>query len=461
MLHKENIVKLAVKRAIGMTVACAFIAACGPTATWAADAAAGKAVYGAWCKSCHGVDGEGNPAIAQALKVEMKPLSSSSVDVKQVITNGQGKMKPIPSSRVVGADLANLVAYVESLRELHNSTARAPASTSRQPPSTSANVWMTTRDGKCQLYLPAEAARQHSVEWSGACVGGKASGIGTLRWYQKEDDELYYIEEIEPDMGISFVEGVIHADFDPSTIKYSIEGCTRESFPRVQIKVPTTLDLAFKEMYIPIMKEAEKFAAKVCPLDRRPRGATLYQMQFWFEGGDLDGQYMVCKNDEPTELSCLSTLYNPALKRQLSRSNRVLEPIRAARKKAQEGAAARELELKTEAFFKRVGSRQTVNLGVVCQNPFAYVGKIIIFPLSGTWTWNATSATSAFIDTFACPFNATGIPSAALTPAFSTKKVLAVKVVGKPQGVMLVQYVYHEQCLLAECKDFPGIGAAR
>jgi mono/diheme cytochrome c family protein len=92
-----------------------IIAALTATSAWAADATAGKAVYAAKCKNCHGADGEGNPAIAKAKKVEMKPLSSSAADVKDVITKGQGKMTAMSS--VTGADLDNVVAYVKSLKK--------------------------------------------------------------------------------------------------------------------------------------------------------------------------------------------------------------------------------------------------------------------------------------------------------------------------------------------------------
>ena len=85
------------------------------TSAFGADAVAGKAVYATKCKSCHGADGEGNPAIAKALKVELKPLSSTTVDVKEVIVSGQGKMKPMPA--VAGADLDNVVAYVKTLKK--------------------------------------------------------------------------------------------------------------------------------------------------------------------------------------------------------------------------------------------------------------------------------------------------------------------------------------------------------
>jgi mono/diheme cytochrome c family protein len=99
---------------IGFAIACMILAVCS-TGAWAADAAAGKAVYATKCRSCHGANGEGNPSMAKALKVELKPLSETSSDVKKVITDGQGKMKPVAS--VTGADLDNVVAFVQSLKK--------------------------------------------------------------------------------------------------------------------------------------------------------------------------------------------------------------------------------------------------------------------------------------------------------------------------------------------------------
>jgi mono/diheme cytochrome c family protein len=86
----------------------------------AADAAAGKAAYDKSCKSCHGADGAPNPAIAKMMKVEMKDLKSpeikamSDADIKKIIAEGKGKMKPIAA--VAGADADNVVAYIRSLK---------------------------------------------------------------------------------------------------------------------------------------------------------------------------------------------------------------------------------------------------------------------------------------------------------------------------------------------------------
>jgi len=102
------------RKVIGIAITCAVVALC-TSGAWAADADAGKAVYTAKCKACHGADGAGNPVMAKTLKAEMKPLSASTADVKTVITTGQGKMHAITS--VTGADLDNVVAYVKTFKK--------------------------------------------------------------------------------------------------------------------------------------------------------------------------------------------------------------------------------------------------------------------------------------------------------------------------------------------------------
>jgi mono/diheme cytochrome c family protein len=86
----------------------------------AADAAAGKVAYDRACKSCHGVDGAPNEKIAAAMKVEMRHLGANEVQalsdaqLKTIITEGKGKMKPVRS--ITASDADNVVAYVRSLK---------------------------------------------------------------------------------------------------------------------------------------------------------------------------------------------------------------------------------------------------------------------------------------------------------------------------------------------------------
>jgi mono/diheme cytochrome c family protein len=95
--------------------------ACLATTSASADAKAGQAVYDRSCKSCHGPDGTPNPAIAKMMKVDMKDLKSAEIqamsddDIKKVITEGKGKMRPVSS--VSGTALDDVVAYVRSLKK--------------------------------------------------------------------------------------------------------------------------------------------------------------------------------------------------------------------------------------------------------------------------------------------------------------------------------------------------------
>jgi len=104
-------------RAIMITLG---LAAAAATAVQAADAAAGKAAYDKSCKSCHGPDGAGNPAVAKMMKVDMRDLKSANVqalsddDLKKIITEGKGKMKPVASASSSAADI---VAYIRTWKK--------------------------------------------------------------------------------------------------------------------------------------------------------------------------------------------------------------------------------------------------------------------------------------------------------------------------------------------------------
>ena len=97
----------------------AFAAAA--SAVQAADTGTGKAVYNKSCKSCHGPDGTANPAVAKMMKVDIKDLKSADVqamsddDLKKIITEGKGKMKPVAS--VSGSAVENVIAYIRTWKK--------------------------------------------------------------------------------------------------------------------------------------------------------------------------------------------------------------------------------------------------------------------------------------------------------------------------------------------------------
>src|SRR5207247_6205535 len=96
----------------GMAVLVIFSAS---VALAAGDAAAGKAVYDKSCKTCHGASGVANPGIVKMMNVEIKDLSStalSDADVKKIITEGRGKMKPVKT--VAGKDSDDVIAFVRT-----------------------------------------------------------------------------------------------------------------------------------------------------------------------------------------------------------------------------------------------------------------------------------------------------------------------------------------------------------
>jgi mono/diheme cytochrome c family protein len=94
---------------------------CLAGAAWAADAKAGQAVYDKSCKTCHGADGAPNPAIAKAMKADMKDMKSAEIQsmsndqIKKAITEGTGKMKPVKTLSAVDVD--NVIAYIHTLKK--------------------------------------------------------------------------------------------------------------------------------------------------------------------------------------------------------------------------------------------------------------------------------------------------------------------------------------------------------
>ncbi len=99
-------------------IALVFIAACG---LLSAGAPEGKTVFDAKCQACHGPKGEGKPSIAKMFNVEMHPLGSQEVQsksddvIKQIITAGKGKMKPVAGLSEKQKD--DVIAFVRTLKE--------------------------------------------------------------------------------------------------------------------------------------------------------------------------------------------------------------------------------------------------------------------------------------------------------------------------------------------------------
>jgi mono/diheme cytochrome c family protein len=87
----------------------------------AGDAAAGKDVFLKKCKTCHGEDGQGNQSMAKLLKTTITPLDSEEVqsksdaEIKQIVTEGKGKMKPVKD--LSAGDIDNVIAYVRMFKK--------------------------------------------------------------------------------------------------------------------------------------------------------------------------------------------------------------------------------------------------------------------------------------------------------------------------------------------------------
>lgn len=82
--------------------------------------AAGSAVFADKCATCHGDSGEGNPAVARALKTTQPYLygdmvqTKSDTDLRRIIIMGSGKMKPVVG--MGDADFGNVISFVRTLK---------------------------------------------------------------------------------------------------------------------------------------------------------------------------------------------------------------------------------------------------------------------------------------------------------------------------------------------------------
>lgn len=108
---KDLTMKIFASAVILTTLAAASLAA--------ASVANGKVVYDKSCKMCHGADGTPSPAMAKSMNMrdlkDEQVQSLSDADMKNVIANGKGKMRPVKT--VSGADADDVAAYVHSLKK--------------------------------------------------------------------------------------------------------------------------------------------------------------------------------------------------------------------------------------------------------------------------------------------------------------------------------------------------------
>ena len=85
------------------------------------DPETGKAVFLKRCKMCHGVDGNGYPAMARMLGVEFKAMSSDHVQdlsddtIRETVLKGKGKMAKV--RKVTDQDITHVIAYLRTLKK--------------------------------------------------------------------------------------------------------------------------------------------------------------------------------------------------------------------------------------------------------------------------------------------------------------------------------------------------------
>ena len=112
--------RLAMVMAVAIAVAIVLSLALPQAAFSGGDVEKGKALYAGKCKMCHAAEGEGNPGMAKALKVEMKALGSKEVqamkdaELKKDILEGNGKMKAV---KLTDEEAANVIAFLRTLKK--------------------------------------------------------------------------------------------------------------------------------------------------------------------------------------------------------------------------------------------------------------------------------------------------------------------------------------------------------
>jgi|SRR6516165_9510248 mono/diheme cytochrome c family protein len=106
---RQNIAIVLIELIIGASLA---------SASLAADASSGKALYEKSCAGCHGADGKGNEKMATVLGVKELSLvgketkNKSDDELLKTIAEGRGKM---PASKYTKEEQKQVLGYVRSL----------------------------------------------------------------------------------------------------------------------------------------------------------------------------------------------------------------------------------------------------------------------------------------------------------------------------------------------------------
>jgi mono/diheme cytochrome c family protein len=110
------------RSAIRLLVGVAFIMSTHVAMAQKGDANAGQVPFTKKCALCHGKDGNTpNAGVAKMFKATIPQLGSSEIqsksddEIKKVVTEGFGKMKPVtPLSE---NDVQNVIAYVRTIKK--------------------------------------------------------------------------------------------------------------------------------------------------------------------------------------------------------------------------------------------------------------------------------------------------------------------------------------------------------